>query len=65
MGWFAVSEALLTGSGAYGSVRDTLKGEVDPRRSLYIAIREIGSQGRLDAKVKRRIAYWKRHYGLA
>jgi len=68
MGWYATSMALKYGTCSYGTVRQSLKGEVDPWRTLGIAFEMLKSEiergvwkptGRA---VKCRLAYWKRHY---
>jgi len=44
MGWFATAQALKTGDGPYGNVRQSLKGEQDRGRTIRIAIQQINME---------------------
>lgn len=69
MGWYATYKALLNGTGPYGTVKESLVGESDPRRTLDVAldhaIHDLGSNLKLDISrsLKSRISYWARWNG--
>jgi hypothetical protein len=41
MGWYATYQALLNGVGPYGTVKESLKGEIDPPRTMDVAVGKI------------------------
>lgn len=64
MGWFATYTALKEGTGPYGDVSQSLKGEADPPRTLGIALKKINEEitdgiFTPDTTTNQRIAYWK------
>lgn len=69
MGWFATYKALQDGIGPYGDVAQSLKGEVDPPRTLSVALEKIDkaiSAGIYspDDTAEKRITYWKNKNGV-
>jgi hypothetical protein len=65
MGWYATYQALKTGTGPYGTVKESLRGETDPFRTLSVALAELRSDAakdgpQPDANTRRRCAYWHR-----
>jgi len=66
MGWYATAQAVKHGKGPYGTVKESLAGESDPRRTLAVAlmiIREQIQNGMWKPQgksAKARLAYWER-----
>jgi len=68
VGWFAVAEALKHGFGAYGTVSEALRDEVDPARTLSVALQQVAEEMRSGAfkpshAAKVRYACWARRAG--
>ena len=69
MGWYSTRTAILNGKGSYGTVRESLRGESDPHRTLLVALEQIdreikgGLQLPRNAKIRR--AYWSRRSGYS
>jgi hypothetical protein len=68
MGWFSTATALKFGQGAYGNVKESLHGEIDPSRTLSVALEKVEyeiANGFYfpDKKAKARLAYWARSIG--
>ena len=68
MGWYATAKALKNGAGPYGTVRESLRGESDRGRTVYVAIRQI--QAEIDRQdyvpdraAKSRLLWWARWAG--
>lgn len=62
MGWYAVAQAIKTGR---PKVREALRGECDPERTLAVAVREILAEDPpLDRWGRARLAWWRRKAGL-
>lgn len=64
MGWFATYKALKDGTGPYGDVAQSLKGEADPPRTLGGALHKIDQEiasGSFspDKEATVRIATWR------
>ena len=68
MGWFATAQALRTGDGPYGNVRQSLKGEQDKGRTVRIALELINAEMACGAYVpdraaKIRLRWWAKWAG--
>ena len=44
MGWYATYQALIYGKGAHGNVKQSLKEENDPHRTLLVALQKISEE---------------------
>ena len=68
VGWYATHEALINknGRGPYGTVRESLRRECDPLRTLWVALNHIALEKfrQLGSSAKRRVAYWRWRCGL-
>ncbi len=69
MGWFATAQALKYGEGPSGTVRQSLAGDLNPGRTLSVALANIeceirGGEFAPDHAAKVRIGYWRRLNGL-
>lgn len=61
VGWYSVYNALIYGKEAHGTVKDAIKGEVEPLKMLETAMREIKrANPKLSRGASIRIAYWRR-----
>jgi hypothetical protein len=63
MGWFSVYRALV--HGVKGGVKEALRGEIDPARTLVVALDAVDAEIRAgrycpDKRAKARLAYWRR-----
>ena len=70
MGWYATRTAIITGTGPYGSVRQSLNGESEPHRTLVVAIEQIDREIKegglcLNRNAKIRLSYWSRRCGYS
>jgi hypothetical protein len=68
MGWYAVAEALKNGEGPYGSVKESLRGEMDGARTLLVALDQVQQavdtgEYTPDRAAKARLSYWSRRMG--
>ena len=68
MGWYATAEALKNGVGPYGTVRESLRGESDRGRTVYVALHQIEEQINTgyytpDRVAKIRLRWWARWAG--
>lgn len=65
MGWYATAQAIKMGKGPYGTVRESLNGEIDPARTLRTALLKIDQEiedGSFvpDKACKIRMAFWRK-----
>jgi hypothetical protein len=65
MGWYATAQALKEGTGAYGTVAESLRGESDPPRTLSVALAQVFTEvasGEFlpERNGQQRLVYWAR-----